>query len=343
MYDKILLLTLGDVAGVGPEIIFKLLPQIKSFIPVIISEKQVVNYFLRKYNFSVKPLFIKEDVILSTKIFFYPKNNFFCIPIEDTRKLEILPGKPTNRTGISAIRCIDKAIEVAKKLIAKNKFFSLLTMPVSKEVISHSISKEFIGHTEYIAGKLGIKNYAMLMIAESKISSEKYFNVLLITRHIPLKDVSSQLNVESIVSQVLLAVSFLEKNLDEKVEILICGLNPHLGENGKIGKEEVYVLRKVVNCLSRRISNKVICPVLTEKAFEYAKGKKNVLIVCLYHDQAMVPLKLLSNKIANVTIGLPFVRVSPGHGTAFDIAGKRIASIDHTKFCVEILDKYKLA
>jgi Pyridoxal phosphate biosynthesis protein len=151
------------------------------------------------------------------------------------------------------------------------------------------------------------------------------------------------LRVENIVEQITNTTKFLETKLNlRNIEVLICGLNPHNGENGKIGNEEKTILKKAVYILTKRLKNhKIIFPVLTEKAFNYANDKNNVLIVTLYHDQAMVPLKLLcGHNIANITVGLPFIRISPGHGTGFDIAGKNVADIEPTIFCIEMLKKF---
>ncbi len=341
MCEKYLLITAGDPAGIGYEVIFKIINQIHNFIPVLIAEKYFVNYYLKHLKINLNPIFISEDFIFDSLSIIIPDNSFLCIETENKKNFNYRNSFLSKKTGFSAISYINKAIYIIKKLQANNKTnFFLLTMPVSKDYITQVIGNKFLGHTEYITKHFGIKNYSMLMIGKDKNNKSKY-NVLLLTRHIPIKYISKNLSFKDIVNQIFNTVKYLENYFYKKnIEILICGLNPHNGEQGKIGTEEKIIFKKVVEKLKTKLrKNKIISPILTEKAFEYAKNKNNVLIVCSYHDQGMVPLKLLcGHNIANLTIGLPFVRISPGHGTAFDIARKNVADINPTMFCIELLN-----
>ena len=173
------------------------------------------------------------------------------------------------------------------------------------------------GHTEFLANKTASKNVEMLMVSVDK-------KVLLLTRHIPLKDVPNNISKEKIVESVIFAAEFIKKYFKtKKPKIIVCGLNPHCGDNGLVGDEEKKKIIPAIKILKKRGLD-VTGPVNPEVAF---LDMKSDLIVCMYHDQAMLPLKLLNpDKIVNVTVGLPFIRTSPGHGTAYNIAGKNKAN-----------------
>jgi 4-hydroxythreonine-4-phosphate dehydrogenase len=335
-----LLITPGDVRGIGYEIILKIFPKIKNFVPIMISPKFVLESQIKKINCYLKPVYLPKNLLLDILDINYPKTHILCVDTNTKNFLKDNKNIYDRRTaGFYTIQTLDLSIEIIKSFINNKINFSLLTMPISKDAVSKYLNKNFSGHTEYISTKFNIKNFSMLMIGKHIPYNYK---VLLLTRHLPLKDVSKNLRIENIVEQTVATTKFIETKLKiPKIEILFCGLNPHLGENGKIGTEEKTVLKKSVQIITNKLkNNKIIFPILTEKAFDYAKNKNNVLIVTLYHDQAMVPLKLLcGHNIANLTVGLPFVRISPGHGTAFDIAGKNVANVSPTLFCINLLNE----
>jgi len=295
---NVVLFTMGDPEGIGPELIVKSFirkPSLfKKVIPVVVGNKKI----LKKFAGNFFPIVSIESIDTANK----HKNSFCVIDI------------PKNLSGGKmCIEYINCAVEIIKK--NKNRI-PLITGPVSKEKIIKT-GLNFSGHTEYLASKTGAKKVAMLMMTEN-------YKVLLGTRHIPIKEVAKKLNKKMLIEQILTAYESLKKYFRIKnLDIVICGLNPHCGDRGKIGKEEIRILNPVAEEL-RKIGLKVICPVLADEAFK--KYSNNTLIVTCYHDQGMVPLKLLCRyKIVNFTCGLPFIRVSPGHGPAFDIAGKNKA------------------
>ncbi len=300
MYVKpYLIFTMGDPEGVGPEIIVKSFIQkpalFRRVTPVVVGNKEI----LKKYSRNKFPVVAIRSIESAKKY----KNLLSVIDIPKN-----LPA------GKLSVEYIDHALAIIKK--NENKI-PLVTAPVSKEkIIKEGI--DFPGHTEYLAKKTGTKKVAMLMV------SGKY-KVLVATRHIPIKEIAKKLNQDMLFEQILIAVDSIKKYFRiNKVDIVVCGLNPHCGDGGKIGKEEITILSPVVKRL-KSYGLKVFCPILTDEAFKkYAKN--TTLIVCCYHDQAMVPLKIICGyNIVNFTCGLPFVRVSPGHGPAFDIAGKNKA------------------
>lgn len=218
-----------------------------------------------------------------------------------------IPGKPSHKSDKAAINFLIKSL----KLVKNKKVAAIVTAPVSKSAFGKSG-----GHTEFLAKKTGSKNIEMLMVAGDK-------KVLLLTRHIPLKDVSKKISKEKIVKSTESTCDFIKKYFNiKKPKVIVCGLNPHCSDNGMVGSEEKKKIIPAIKSLKKQGLD-VSGPVNCEVAF---KDIKSDLIVCMYHDQAMLPLKLLNpDKIVNVTVGLPFIRTSPGHGTAYGIAGKNKA------------------
>ncbi len=351
MTKKWVIISCGDPYGVGYEIILLLLKNKifkDNFYPLLVADKVYLSKWLKKTKACYNITYISKEILCQTKDFVLPQNNFLCIPIKDQFRKTRLP--ITAIRGEISLSTIDLAVEIVSELLSLQQKVGLVTMPVSKIAIAQNCLKKFSGHTEYIAEKLGINpsNVSMLMIGKDKKLPVEY-KVLLLTRHIPLCKVKNALVAENIARQILNVSEFLQKYelKSSEIEILICGVNPHNGENGSIGSEEKSVLKSSVQILklwlkksNLKIKN-IVCPILAEQAFKFAQDKNNVLIVCTYHDQGMLPLKLLcGHNIVNITVGLPFLRVSPGHGTAEDIVGENKVDITPTLYAIEKLKNY---
>ena len=221
------------------------------------------------------------------------------------------PAKPSPASGKAAIDFLLEAVSLLKNKSAD----ALVTAPATKSSFG-----VLGGYTEYLAKLTGTKHVEMLMIA-GKI------RVLLLTRHIPLKTVSGHISAKKIIKAAEFSGTYIKKyflDISSSPKIAICGLNPHLSDNGLAGTEEKNIIAPAIEAL-RKNGIDAEGPYLAEKVFGAGKNDFD-LIICLYHDQGMLPLKIIApEKIVNLTIGLPFIRTSPGHGTAFDIAGKGIA------------------
>lgn len=340
-----IIITCGEPIGVGYELTLKILKFIKDDVyPVVIGNIYWLKYIAKKYKINFSPIVLTKDAILQFSDITLPKEKFLMIDvlpkIKNIKQIKI-------SSGLISFSSLESAVDLIKSFTEKKENFSILTMPVSKNEIQTKTRKKFLGHTEYFAEKFNIDkdNISMLMLGKDKNDTNITYKVLLLTRHIPLKKVSDNLNIQNICSQIKNVVDFLTKyEKMENLEILFCGLNPHLGEKGKIGTEEKTKLLTVVKKLKNYFVNKnikIIFPMLTDEAFKYAKEKDNVLIVCNYHDQAMVPLKILCGyNIANITVGLPFIRISPGHGTAENIMLKNKVDISSSIFCIEKIVSY---
>ncbi|MFA5779023.1 MAG: 4-hydroxythreonine-4-phosphate dehydrogenase PdxA [Elusimicrobiota bacterium] len=291
-------ITLGDPTGIGPEIVKKAISDksvIKICKPIVIGTSRVGQPLAEKNFISGKPSRKSDKAAISFLI----------------RALKLVKNKGYKPCVISARSEMKTSSHFTRSLDNK-KVDAIVTAPVSKSAFGKSG-----GHTEFLAKKTASKNVEMLMVSVDR-------KVLLLTRHIPLKDVSENISKEKIVKSISSVCEFIKKYFKiKKPKIIVCGLNPHCGDNGLVGDEEKKKIIPAIKILKKR-GYDVTGPVNPEVAF---LDMKSDLIVCMYHDQAMLPLKLLNpDKIVNVTVGLPFIRTSPGHGTAYDIAGKNKAN-----------------
>ncbi len=244
-----------------------------------------------------------------------PRVRRVCEPIVLGATQGVAPGKPSRAGGQSAIAALHKGLA----LLRAGHVRALVTAPVSKESFSRA-DYGFPGHTEFLAHAARVKDVGMLMVAGR-------MRALLMTRHIPLKDVSRHLTPALIVRSSELAYRFLKGHIRKNPRMVLCGINPHAGDNGLIGREEKTVFRSALRLLKpQRRSVSVSGPIASDAAFrEMAQGRWD-LALAAYHDQGMIPLKVYAgHRLVNITLGLPYIRTSPGHGTAYDIAGKNKA------------------
>jgi 4-hydroxythreonine-4-phosphate dehydrogenase len=185
---------------------------------------------------------------------------------------------------------------------------------------------EFPGQTEFFAERCGVKNFAMVLTGGK-------LTVALVTVHVPLREVSRSLRTDEIVRVGLLLNDFLRRRGIEQPRIAVAGFNPHAGESGAIGSEETEIIEPAVTQLQSAIRNPqsaiVRGPFSPDTIFYHAANGDWDAVLCMYHDQGLIPLKLHAfHEGVNVTLGLPFPRTSPDHGTAFEIAGKNLARPD---------------
>jgi len=241
------------------------------------------------------------------------------------------PGHATPETARAAAAALEEAVTLARR----GELDAIITGPVHKARM-YDIGFRFPGQTEFFAERCGVKNFAMCLIG-GKIT------VALVTTHIPVRKVARALKQSEIVRVGLLLADFLRPRSKNKPRIAVAGLNPHAGESGKLGREEIEIIAPAVDELNRSpITN--LSAVASAKAdhrslfsgphspdtiFHRAIEGEFDAVLCMYHDQGLIPLKLHAfHEGVNVTLGLPFPRTSPDHGTAFEIAGKGIARPD---------------
>ncbi|TGM00997.1 4-hydroxythreonine-4-phosphate dehydrogenase [Leptospira barantonii] len=322
-----LLITEGDPCGIGPEIFLHSLsllkkisktrpivyfhsgkfPLPKEFISVAIDEFDSANESSAGSGATVISSTIRSA---STEI---GKKGLFAVSHNALSKKETAAlkfGKPSVLSGKSALASLALAVQFQKEGGG-----DLITLPLSKEWVIASGASTFRGHTEFLAEEYKTKTF-MLM-------SGKDLQVLPLTTHVPLVRVPEFLKEIDLAS---LADSILScEKIDRKKPVAFLGLNPHAGEGGKVGKEEAEILEPMISFLKKK-GLKVEGPLSADSMFGDSARKKFGLHLACYHDQGLIPFKMWEGKNGvNLTLGLPFIRVSPDHGTAFDIAGKGLA------------------
>jgi len=338
------LVTAGDPAGIGYELAAAVASSNIPVQPLIIAERDLWSAAATSVGLRARAVILQELLVGSLTEHLIPRGAYGLVPLLH----RAAPGAvKSGRLNAASGRCALDALDAACRIIETggvHRRYGLLTMPVSKAAIRET-GVPFPGHTEYLAHRFNVRDIAMLMIGKGR--NGEHYHVLLLTRHVPLQAVSRQLHRERCAEQILATAAFITAHRltgERPLTVLLCGVNPHTGERGTIGTEEQGIFRKIALRVRRNAPvagiGTVECPVLAEYAFSYAARHPETLIVCSYHDQGMVPLKLLcGHVIANVTVGLPFVRVSPGHGTAADIAGTGTADRAPTFFALEVLQR----
>ncbi len=312
-------ITGGDPSGIGYEIICKLFLHYKN-----INLKNKI-YVIGNYG-KFKEIIIKNDLPLKVNLVNSELSNFkeeenLINLININSREKFIWGKPTVECARVAIESINKSIEYAKKGI----FEGIVTAPVNKFVISR-IVKNFSGHTEYLAKKFKVKNITMIM-ASNKI------NVALVTTHLKLKTMVNHLTIDKVYFTIKNAIEFI-KVFKKEFKIAVTGLNPHAGDNGLLGKEEESIIIPAIKKIKKEFNIEIEGPFPADSFFaRYCKKRSEYdIIVAMYHDQGLIPFKMLSfNRGVNITWGLPVIRTSVDHGTAYDIAGKFVADYKSLK------------
>ena len=233
------------------------------------------------------------------------------------------PGNPTVETARAAAAALEEAVTLARRA----ELDAIVTGPVHKARM-YEVGFKFPGQTEFFAGRCGVENFAMCLTGRK-------ITVALVTAHLPLGKVAGALKQSEIVRVGLLLADFLDSRSVSSPRIAVAGLNPHAGESGKFGSEEIEIIAPAVADLNRlRPTSRQSQPAFTgpqspDTIFHRTIEGEFDGVLCMYHDQGLIPLKLHAfYEGLNVTLGLPFPRTSPDHGTAFEIAGKGIARPD---------------
>ncbi len=314
-------ITLGDPAGIGPEVALKAIENAglhENIIPVLIGRKEILSELY-------SPLFkdyLSADLsgnLSSGKKYIFNVKSDSGIP---------LPGRGNINTGRESLNYIDAAV----KLWKEKKIDAMVTGPVSKELIEKSGTR-FSGHTEYIADKINEPDPYMMMFSEN-------FRVLLISTHIPISQVCGNSSFEKIFKTISTGYKYIKAIDGMEPKIAIAGLDPHCGDGGAISSFDGEItLKAVVKAISKGID--VEGPVSADSLFRPEVWKKYNLVIAHYHDQGLIPFKMLAfNDGVNVTLGLSITRTSVDHGTAFDKAGKGTAGFESMTNAINLC--YKL-
>lgn len=232
-------------------------------------------------------------------------------------------GKPTDASARAAV----DAMEAAARRLLAGEIQAVVTGPVCKHAL-HRVGFEFPGQTEFFAARAGVEDFAMCLTGGA-------LTVALVTAHVPLAKVPGMLSEAEIVRVGCLLQDFLILRGKKNPRIAVAGLNPHAGEQGDMGREEIDIIAPAVACLSQM--GNFVGPLPPDTLFHRAVEGDFDGVLCIYHDQGLIPLKLHAfHEGVNVTLGLPFIRTSPDHGTAFDIAGRGIARPDSMRQAIQL-------
>ena len=300
-------ISIGDANGIGPELLLRAFKNKElSGGFVAIGDFSVLNFCNNYLKLNI-PLY-KMDGIDDFKPGFL---NTFDIGILSENDITI--GQISEKTGYASL----KYVEIGTQLALQNQIDALVTLPINKEAIRSTV-KDFSGHTGYIASLCNTTNYTMMLVSENLIVTH-------VSTHVSMKEAIAQVRKERILDVIRLTDAALKK-LKKSTRIAVAGLNPHAGENNSFGREDSEEIAPAVN-LAIRDGMNAAGPLAADTVFYQAKKDLYDAVVCMYHDQGHIPIKLLAFETAvNVTLGLPIVRTSVDHGTAFDIAYEGIAS-----------------
>lgn len=329
-FKPVIGISCGDINGIGPEIIVKTLSDSRMLdicTPVVFANNKVLNFYRKTLPENNITFNIAKD---ASKISTKQVNVYNCW--EDD--VSVTPGELNETGGKYALLSLTTAAGALKE----NMIDGLVTAPIHKKNIQ-SEGFNYTGHTPYLKNLFGVKDVAMMMVADN-------MRVALLTEHVAIKDVAQFITKDNIVGKLKIINDSLKKDFGIiKPKIAVLGLNPHTGDDGLVGKEEIEVVKPAIEEANKK---GILCfgPYSADAFFARGSHEKFDCVLALYHDQGLIPFKSLAfGEGINYTAGIEGVRTSPDHGTAFDIAGKGIA--DEASFreaifkCVDIVNMKK--
>ncbi len=303
-------ITTGDLNGIGPELIIKTFSDNRIMdlcTPVIFASNKVLNFY-RKLVADAPFNFISTKDLSNL----HPKqvNVFTCWDEE----VPIQPGNLTEHGGKYAVR----SLMVATQCLKDGQLDAIVTAPIHK-ANTQSADFPYTGHTPFLKEKFGAKDVVMLLYNNA-------LKVALVTEHIPVAQVAQAITKELIISKLAILKDSLVKDFGiDKPKIAVLGLNPHAGDGGQIGNEDQNIIKPTIDALQQQ-GQLVYGPYSADAFFARASYTAFDAVLAMYHDQGLIPFKTLAHgEGVNFTAGLPVIRTSPDHGTAFDIAGKDLA------------------
>lgn len=301
-------ITQGDPSGVGMELILRVFAEqsiYKYCIPVVYGNTKTFIAWKKHLNLQ-EPMYHLVNSATDAK---EGKLNWV---VSSDAALELTIGTASAESGKEALLAIDKAIADAHNLDA------LVTAPIDKSTVAPH-SSNFTGHTGYLADALGARSHAMILACED-------LRVALVTEHVPITQLSKYLTQEKIEQKIEVVYDSLRNDFNVlKPRIAVLGLNPHAGDQGLLGDEEVKIIAPAI-AKHFKMGKLVYGPYSADSFFGSGNYKNFDAVIAMYHDQGLIPFKTMAFMDGvNVTAGLPIIRTSPDHGTAYDIAGKMIA------------------
>jgi 4-hydroxythreonine-4-phosphate dehydrogenase len=301
-------ITLGDVNGIGPEVALRAVNQLRGPARtrfVLIGNADVLAEQARHLHLPIPPTVSEPDATTRHRVVVWDPA---------PARLRWTPGRLVPAASAAAAAWIAATVQAC----LRGQLHGMVTAPISKEGF-HRAGINVPGHTELLAKLCDTKRFAMMLFGGP-------LRVVLATRHIPLAEVPRHLTAPIIEEAIELTAQALPWLGATRARVAVCGLNPHAGEGGDLGREEIDVIAPVIRKLRAR-GRRVIGPLPGDTVFHQAARGDYDAVVAMYHDQGLAPLKLIAfDSGVNLTLGLPIVRTSPDHGTAFAIAGKNQAN-----------------
>jgi 4-hydroxythreonine-4-phosphate dehydrogenase len=329
MHKPVIGITRGDLNGIGTELIIKTFSDhriLDQCTPVIFASNKLINFYKKAVP---EAHFTYQSIKDFTKLNHKQINVFNCWE-ED---VVINPGQLADVAGQYAVKSLLAAADALKA----GHIQGLVTAPIHKKNVQGD-TFNYTGHTPFLKDVAGVKDVLMLLYAEN-------LRVALVTEHLPVQSVAQNITKDNILSKLNLLNTSLKRDFGiDKPKIAVLGLNPHAGDEGLIGNEEETIIRPAIK--QAKQNNLVFGPYSADAFFARRSYLQFDAVLAMYHDQGLIPFKTIAmGEGVNFTAGLPFVRTSPDHGTAFDIAGKNKA--DATSFmtavfeCVDIINRRK--
>ena len=302
----IIALTMGDPAGIGPEVIVKAFQDDTLHLQsrtVVIGDARLLQATAKKYA----PEILVHAIAR-------PDQGWYQTCTIDVIDLKNVPenisiGKPSSQAGQASYEAIKTAVDLA----LNDEVSAITTAPINKKSL-HLAGYPFPGHTELLAHLTNSKQAALMMAGNS-------LRVVLVTTHVPLEQVKPLITEERVLNTIRLTHEWLTRHVTDVPSIAVTGLNPHCGDGGIFGQEETDYIVPALKIVQKE-GIQASGPFSADALFGRPDSQKYDAVVCMYHDQALIPIKALAfDRAVNVTLGLAFVRTSPDHGTALDIAG----------------------
>lgn len=306
---------MGDPAGIGPEVILKAILKGRwheKSIPLVVGDKGVMDYYSSLLELKAEIIVTDESSISRLSPL---SEGAYLLPLTEMEASSFAPGESTPRCGEVVVKYVKKAAQLA----IEGKIAAMVTAPLSKASV-HAAGYKYPGHTELLAELTGTTDFAMMLVGDG-------LRVSLVTIHVPLREVSCLLSEEEVYRVArLTSLSLIEWFGLKNPKVAIAAFNPHAGEEGAFGDEESRVISPAIERLKEE-GHPVIGPYPADTLFYRAVRGEFDAVVAMYHDQGLIPIKLHAfDRGVNLTLGLPIIRTSVDHGTAFDIAGKGVAS-----------------
>ena len=314
LQKKIILISSGDPSSIAPEITIKALQSKKiheKILPIIVTDPKLIYNYSNIFDHHLKINEIHDQINFTD----YKTNCFNVIPVKTNDIVRV--GEPSIANCSFIKKSIIKCIELENKTTAS----AIVTNPINKNIMYKSGFK-YSGHTEFLASFSKENIQPVMMLVGQNLKT------IPLTIHVPLSQVSSLITEELIITTIKITAKYLTSYFGvKKPKIILTGLNPHSGENGDIGSEEQDIIIPAIKKIQKNNDFLLDGPFSADTVFSYEARQNYDVAICMYHDQALIPIKTLDfyNGV-NVTLGLDFIRTSPDHGTGFDIAGKNIAN-----------------